>query len=206
MLPSAPKCFVVVRLLEGQSDQRELVLEVGRPISPLALGTRATWRVEGKDMADVHVLLAWSGSSLFVGATRGKYALLDGFPLAKQWTEVKSPAELSFGGARLSITKRAHRDELTAPPPAKRLRSDEESTCSDDERLQAALELVRGEEATCVAEVVIPAEEKPSSGGTARMKPLGRRPTVRPIVWPMHDSERTLIVPGGPASGPKMPQ
>jgi hypothetical protein len=198
--------FVVIRLLDGQSDQQELLLEVGRPISPLALGARATWRIEGKDVAAVHVLLAWSGSSLFVGATRGQYALLDGFPLAKQWTEVKAPAELCFGGALLSITKRAHRDELAAPPQAKRLRRDDESTCSDDARLQAALELVRGEEPTCVAEVVIPPEAKPSTGGTARMKPLGRRPAVRPIVWPMHDSERTLIVPGGPASATRTPQ
>jgi hypothetical protein len=206
MLPSEPKRFVVISLLDGQSEQRELVLEVGRPISPMALGTRASWRIEGKDVAEVHVLLAWSGTTLFVGTTRGKHALLDGFPLAKQWTEVRTPAELSFGGARLTMTKRMQRDEPTAVPPAKRLRRDDESTCSDDERLQAALELVRGEEATCVADAVIPAEARPSSSGTAKMKPLPRRPALRPIVWPMHDSERTLIVPGGPASSTRIPQ
>lgn len=199
MPPADPKRFVVIRLLDGQSSQRELVLEVGKPISPMALGTRAVWRIEGKDVADVHVLLAWSGTTLFVGATRGKHALLDGFPLAKQWTEVRAPAELSFGGARLSITKQARREEPTAVPP-RRLRRDEESTCSDDVRLQAALELVRGEEATCEGEPMVAPEDKPSPGGTKKMKPLPRRPMLRPIVWPIHDSERTLIVPGGPAS------
>jgi hypothetical protein len=204
MPPSDPKRFVVIRLLEGQSEQKELVLEVGRPLSPLALGTRASWCVEGKDVAEVHVLLAWSGSRLFAGTTRGKYALLDGFPLAKQWTEVRVPAELSFGSVRLAMIARAHREEATVPP-ARRLRRDDEPTCTDDVRLQAALELVRGEEATCIADVVIPPEAKPSTGSTTRNKPLTRRPPVKPIVWPMHDSERTLIVPGGPFSATKTP-
>lgn len=177
MPPSDPKRRVVVRLVDGQSEQEELVLEVGRPISPLAIGASATWRVTGRDVADAHVMLAWNGTSLFVGAARGQDALLDGFPLAARWTEVRMPSELLFGGARLKLSRSAGPDEVTEAPgedparlahvhrvepaAARRPHVDDAVTCLDDERLQAALRLFRGDaEVTCIAEVEIPAEAK----------------------------------------------
>ena len=134
--PTEEKCPVVVRLVEGQSDQQELVLEVGRPTAPLTLGKSAGWRIEGRAVAEAHVMIAWNGTSLFVGSAPGRHALLDGFPLAARWTEVRMPSELRFGGARLSISRRA-------PHAPTRHRRDDVATSPDDGRLQAALRLSR---------------------------------------------------------------
>ena len=191
-MPPSEKRRVVIRLVDGHSEQEELVLEVGRPISPLAIGASATWRIAGRDVADAHVMLAWNGTGLFVGAARGQNALLDGFPLATRWTEVRMPSELLFGGARLKISRSAGPDEVTEAPgedhgrlahlhrvepaAARRVHVDDAVTCLDDERLQAALRLFRGDgEVTCIAEVEIPAEAK----APVRVTP---------------DSERTLFV------------
>ena len=165
---------VVVRLLDGESERQELVLEVGRSTAPFALGTRAGWRIEGRDVADAHVMIAWNGTRLFVGSVSGREALLDGFPLAPRWTEVRVPSELRFGGARLSIARHPRRPDGGEPEAVSR---SDEATSSDDERLQAALQLSREEEATCIAEVIAPAE--------ARLPTKGIRTTP--------DSDRTIV-------------
>ena len=174
MSPTEAESAVVVRLLDGQSVQKELVLEVGRSRAPFALGTRAGWRIEGRDVAEAHVMIAWNGSCLFVGSASGREALLDGFPLAPRWTEVRLPSELRFGGARLSIARHPRGPDGSARTAAGR---DDEATSPEDERLQAALQLSREEEATCIAVVVVPAEARP--------------PTKRLRTTP--DSERTII-------------
>lgn len=175
MSPTEAESSVVVRLLDGQSEQQELVLEVGRSRAPFALGTRAGWRIEGRDVAEAHVMIAWNGTRLFVGSARGEEALLDGSPLAPRWTEVRVPSELRFGGARLSIARHPRRPDVSARTAAGR--DDEATSPEDDERLQAALQLSREEEATCIAKVVVPAE--------ARLPTKWIRRTP--------DSERTII-------------
>ena len=174
MSPTEAESSVVVRLLDGKSEQQELVLEVGRSRAPFALGTRAGWRIEGRGVAEAHVMIAWSGARLFVGSARGEEALLDGSPLAPRWTEVRVPSELRFGGARLSIARDPHQPDGSEFEAMGR---DDEATSPDDERLQAALQLSREEEATCIAEVVVPAE--------ARLPTTWLRRTP--------DSERTII-------------
>ncbi len=172
MSPINAKCPVVVRLLDGQSDRQELLLEPGRPTAPLTLGKSGTWRIEGRDVAEAHVMIAWNGTSLFVGSPRGPRALLDGFPLDTRWTEVRMPSELRFGGARLSISRRADR-------------RDDEATAPDDERLQAALRIARDEDATCIAQVIVPAEArlpaKPSPPMPRARPSAAMRPTLRAI-------------------------
>jgi hypothetical protein len=203
---SDSKMDVVIRVVEGESEQRELVLEAGCAIAPLALGRTRGWRIEAKEVAEAHVMLAWSGTSLFVGASRGEVALLDGFPLGPRWTEVRMPSELCFGGARLSIGRRAGPEDETMVPDsdeitciaepgasAPRVADLEAVTRMDEGRLRAAIELARAEEATCIATVDVPPEAR-RGGATAampplprpinhtmRMAPLARRPTLRPI-------------------------
>ena len=172
--PAEEKGPVVVRLLDGESEQQELVLELGRATAPFALGTRAGWRIEGRDVAEAHVMIAWNGTRLFVGSARGREALLDGFPLAPRWTEARVPSELRFGGARLSIARYPRRPDGSEPKAVSR---SDEATSHDDERLQASLQLSREEEATCIAEVIVPAE--------ARLPARWIRTTP--------DSERTII-------------
>jgi|GEM_PF-3154333 len=186
------KAAIVIRLVDGSSEQQELVLEMGRPIPPMMLGGQADWKIAGHEIADAHVILAWNGRSIYVATSRGQKALLDGFPLSTRWTEVRMPGELRFGEACLTIGRRAGPDDTTAPPrdrarrahvhhttrgAPRRLRRDDEATCPDEERVQAALRLACQSESTCIADVVIP--------------PAARRPSADETVAP--DSDRTLV-------------
>ena len=187
------KAAIVIRLVDGSSEQQELVLELGRPIPPMMLGGQADWKIAGRDIADAHVILAWNGRSIYVATSRGQKALLDGFPLSTRWTEVRTPGELRFGDACLSIGRRAGLDDTTAPPrdrlsrrahvhhttrgAPRRLRRDDEATCPDEERVQAALRLACQSESTCIADVVIPS--------------AARRPSADETAAP--DSDRTLV-------------
>jgi hypothetical protein len=111
---------------------------------------------------------------------------------------VKTPSELRFGGARLSIARAPRRPDGTEPKGVGR---DNEATSPDDERLQAALRLSRDEDATCIAKIVVPAEaRRPADRRVAmpRVRPLQARPTLRPIaarppVGRAPNSERTII-------------
>ena len=176
MPPSNTHGDVVVRLLSGESDQHELVLKAGCPIPPIGLGTHGGWAIKGRQVAKVHVMLAWSGATLFVGTLGGEGALLDGFPLGARWTEVRAPSELRFGNARLSIGRRVGPDVETevpseeatqhtwgsagAQPAVRRVWTDDEVTSLDDGRMLDALRLTRDDEVTCIAEVDVPPEAK----------------------------------------------
>jgi hypothetical protein len=203
---------VVVRLLIGESDQHELVLKAGCPIPPLGLGTHGGWAIQGRQVARVHVMLAWSGETLFVGTPGGEAALLDGFPLGTRWSEVRAPSELRFGNARLSIGRRAGPDEETAVPPeeatqhtwgsagaqpaVRRVWTDDQVTMMDDGRLQEALRLTRDDEVTCIAEVDVPPEAKrPAPVAAARTVAAVPRLTVRRKSAPPTKLERPTTPP-----------
>jgi len=107
---------IVLRLLDGRSDQRELVLEGGLPIPPFVVGSRGPWRIDGSHVAGAHVMLAFNGKTLYVRAFRGEKALLDGAPLDGRWRESELPGELRFGSARVSIGRRAGPEDATVIP------------------------------------------------------------------------------------------
>lgn len=197
---SNDKSDVVLRLLDGRSDQRELVLEGGLPRPPFAVGSRGAWCIEGGHVAEAHVMLAFNGAKLYVCAARGEKALLDGAPLDARWIEASMPSLLRFGSARLSIGRRAGPEEETqAPRPSHddatriadvrvsplacsvRSPREDEDTCFDDARLQAALRLSVKEEVTCVPEVEAPVASLRAPVGTTSMRPL-RRPAIRTLV------------------------
>lgn len=199
---------VVVRLLSGESDKHELVLKAGCAIAPIALGTHGRWIIRGRQVARVHVMLAWSGETLFVGTPGGEAALLDGFPLGTRWTEVRPPSELRFGSVRVIIGRRAGPDEETEVPPeevtehtwgsapalpaVRRVWTDDQVTCMDDGRLEEALRLTRDDEVTCIAEVDIPADAKrPALAAPARTTAAAPRVTVRRKSTPPPRLERS---------------
>ena len=72
---------LVVRLLDGRSEQRVLALEAGQAQRPFAVGRQSNWTVDAPHVAAAHVILAFNGSELYVCAVRGERALLDGKPL-----------------------------------------------------------------------------------------------------------------------------
>lgn len=211
MLPSNhTRGDLVVRLLSGESDQHELVLSAGCPIPPIGLGTHAAWSIRGRQVAKVHVMLAWSGDTLFVGTPGAEAALLDGFPLGARWTEVRAPSELRFGNVRLSIGRRAGPDEETevppeeatqhtcgsveAPPVVRRVWTDDQVTCMDDGRILEALSRTRDDEVTCIAEVDVPPEAK-------RPVPVVRRRSEPPRIVRRTMPPPLPAVDVAPASG-----
>ena len=205
MPPSSTKGDVVLRLLDGRSEQRELVLGGGRARPPFALGRRGGWRIDAGHVAEAHVMLAFNGSNLYVCASRGEKALLDGVPLDGQWRQASTPSELRFGSARMSIGRRAGPEEETQLPnseatriadvsvPEPRSRREDEATCFDPERLRAALALSRqDDDVTRIAEltrfvipdgVEAPVPPKAASVRSVEMPPFPR-PAIRTIRMP----------------------
>lgn len=169
---------VVLRLLDGRSERREIVLVGGRAQAPFAVGGQAAWCVSAGHVASSHVMMAFNGDRLFICAAPGEMALLDGRPLDTRWTEAAMPSELRFGGARVSIGRRAGPDDTTQVPddeatqiadalqlaaaararPAVHALREADTTCFDEGRLQAALRLCVPDDAvTRIAEVEVPA-------------------------------------------------
>jgi hypothetical protein len=148
-------------------------------------------------------MLAFNGRNLYVCASRGQRALLDGVSLDGQWRLAATPSELRFGGARMSIGRRGEgaagpEEETQMPhseatriadvsvpePRSPRARREEEVTCFDPERLRAALALFKqDDEVTRIAGVEVPAPPKPASVGSVQLPPLPR-PAIRTIRMP----------------------
>jgi hypothetical protein len=200
MPPSNTKGDIVLRLLDGRSEQRQIVLDGGRARPPFAVGRRGAWRIDGGHVARAHVMLAFNGSVLYVCAIGGQKALLDGTPLDGRWMEVSLPSVLRFGSARLGIGRRAGPEEVTQLP-----RREEEATCYDEARLQAALALsTQDEEVTCIAEVEVPDAARRPLVEAAPPRPV-RRPTIvcavakppppPPILQSLPESARTWAAP-----------
>lgn len=212
MLPNSARGDVVLRLLDGRSEQRELVFEGGRARTPFALGSRGGWRIDAGHVAEAHVLLAFNGHHLYVCASRDEMALLDGVPLDAQWREAPTPSELRFGSARMSIGRRAGPEEDTQSPEPEATRMvdmclpkraptllrsprDDEDTCFDEERLRAALALSRqDEDVTRIAELDAPAV------ATKVALPF-RRPAIRTIRMPTA-SRLSSMPPTNPSEAP----
>jgi hypothetical protein len=169
---------LVVRLLDGRSEQRELVLEDGVPHPPVVLGSAAAgsaWHIDAGHVAAQHVVLAYNGRDLYVGAARGEAALLDGAPLGARWVVASVPCELRFGSARVSVRRRPSPPDAAPPPPPPLeptvVPRSEEKTSIDDARLAAALRLsIEGHR------LPVPAPPPPLP---PPLPPL-RRPPIRP--------------------------
>lgn len=156
-----PPCShdVVLRVLDGRCDQREVLLEGGHPLTPFAVGSQGAWCIDGGHVAEAHVMLAFNGKKLYVRALQGEKALLDDIPLDGRWREAAMPGELRFGSARVSIGRRSGPEDQTQIPgdddddastciavrvekrSGLRTPREDEATCFDVERLLAALVL-----------------------------------------------------------------
>jgi len=199
-MPSNKKSTdIVLRLLEGTSEERELVLDGGTPQPPFTVGIGGAWRITAGRVAKLHVMLAFNGKALYVCAVGRERAHLDGVGLDSRWVEAATPSELRFGGARVSIGRKASPEEETqypsfhpaqdeatrvsdvrVPPAAQSGRSsvNDAVTCFDADRLLEALaKSTRHEEVTCLADVQVPAEARRPPVVTPA-QPQFRRPTV----------------------------
>jgi hypothetical protein len=174
---------LVVRLLDGHSEQRVRVLEAGRPLPPFAVGRRGAWAVDARRVAAAHVYFAFNGKDLYLCAVRGERALIDGKPLGRRWAVAPVPCELRFGEARLIIRTRTGDEETVSPlADSRRIRHVEEPTSIDEGRLAEALRLSMEDAempATSLVDVPVVAPRRPRL--TPPLPPL-RRPAIRAII------------------------
>jgi hypothetical protein len=163
-------------------------------------------------------MLAFNGACLFACALPGELALLDGAPLDGRWTEVPTPSELRFGGARISVGRRAGPDELTEVPGDEATRIEEptaianvarfgagraeEVTCFDEGRLQAALRLSassggtsvpESSDVTCIAAGGVPAAAKGPTTDEKTTPPSPPLPAPRPVAATVRIEKRTVL-------------
>jgi hypothetical protein len=181
---------VVLHLLEGRSERHEIVFQPGVALPPFAVGSHASWSISAAHVDPAHVMFAFNGTRLFVCALRGAMAVLNGAPIGTHWTEVDLPSELRFGGVRIHITSHARsrwvstiavsNQEATRIVDLERVVAkappvhDKAATTLDDERLEAALRLLRsGEDVLCSAE---PTRVPPTTRSNAQ-RPA--RPKIR---------------------------
>ncbi len=179
---------LVVRLLDGRSEQRVLALEAGQAQRPFAVGRQSNWAVDAPHVAAAHVVLAFNGSELYVCAVRGERALLDGKPLGRRWTVAAVPCELRFGSARLVVRTRVGDEETVSPLADSRRpsRAVEEHTTIDELRLAEALRLSMEDAGMpATAEVDVPLAPSRRSSRVSTPTPPLRRPAIRPIVIPV---------------------
>jgi hypothetical protein len=231
-MPPTSNGDVVLYLLDGRSDRREIVLEQGQSLPPFAAGSHAGWSVSATDVVGAHVMFAFNGTRLFVCALRGAPADLDGAPLDMRWTEAAVPSELRFGGARIRIDHLMAEEEapdatlVSADGPAADAphaadgdatrivdlqtlaagamarARDAATTCLDDARLQAALRLCAS--AAAEAEEAEAAAAAKRAAEPTKVAPSSRAPASRPVPWTA--MRRPLVRPARrDASSPDAP-
>jgi hypothetical protein len=219
MLRCDSKGDFVLRVLDGRSERREVAFTLGHALPPFAVGSEAAWSVSAVRVARAHVMLAFNGARLFACALPGELALLDGAPLDGRWTEMKTPSELRFGGARISVGRRAGPDELTEVPGDEATRIEEptaianvarvgagraeEVTCFDEDRLQAALRLSAAasggtsvpasSDVTCIAAVGVPAAAKGPANDEITTPPSPPLPAPRPVAATVRIAKKTVL-------------
>ena len=187
---------LVLRLLDGRSEQRVVVLEAGVPRPPFSMGGGGAWTVDTGHGAAQRVILAFNGWDLYVCAVGGHLARLDGEPIGRRWVIAPVPCELRFGRARVAIRTRGDDAESVSPLAQSRRALDLEARTSIDERrLAEALRLSMGNDAgmPATAEVDVPvvAPRAPRATGATPLLPPLRRPVVRAIV-PIAHFQRSL--------------
>jgi len=177
---------LVLRLLDGRSERRVVVLKAGLARPPFSMGRGGAWTVDTGHVAAQHVMLAFNGSDLYIGAVGGERALLDGEPVGHRWAIAPVPCELRFGCARIAIRARASDDETISPlAQSRRARDLEERTSVDEQRLAEALRRsMENAEMPARAEVDVHVVAPRAPRGPRATPPLAplRRPVVRSIV------------------------
>jgi hypothetical protein len=105
---------LVVRLLSGEGSQREMSFAMGRPAPFLSVGARGAWKVLGRGVAPIHVVLAFNGQGLFACVRSDVDFEIDGERVTSQgWVPVPVGAMLQFGAVRLAVLRRVR--EGSAP-------------------------------------------------------------------------------------------
>lgn len=100
----APSAWARVRLVKGQSAGGLWDVSSEIPEARIALGKKATWRVDAPGVADTHVELFWDGAALWVAdALEGAGNVrVDGQHI-DTWYALSGRARVEFGGAALLV-------------------------------------------------------------------------------------------------------
>jgi hypothetical protein len=101
-----PPSDVVLRVRRGSAGSNTLRFRGGEEVKPLSIGQKGWWSVSAEGVEDQHVYVHFDGKKLRAMAVHPQNPpLLDGFPLARKWTEVPSPSVIALGAARILVDR-----------------------------------------------------------------------------------------------------
>ncbi len=214
-----PSEELVIEVEVGIADPPFIAIPRGQVLSPMSVGRRGMWRIEGSGVLDVHAYVYFDGKRFFLQSVDERTPVIaHGHPIGRAWTSVSPPCKIELGTARLHFRatytegpdlddqETAVLDRRAAGPLARPFKPGEFARRVDSEStrvkpLDAETVAVR---AATPGHPPLPAppppgppvEEIPTPAHLLR-PPLGRAAAPPPVDEPM-DATRSAVVAGLP--------
>lgn len=94
---------VLLTVDNGQTEMPSRVLLKGTRLGPTTVGSQGHWVIEGPGVEEVHLVLWFDGSLLWVAAQPGCRVLLNGENVGLEFRLVSVPSDICFGNARIGV-------------------------------------------------------------------------------------------------------
>ena len=97
-----PSEELVVEVEVGIADPPFIAIPRGQVLSPMSVGRRGMWRIEGNGVLDVHGYVYFDGKRFFLQTVDERSPVIaHGQPIGRAWTSVSPPCKIEMGSARL---------------------------------------------------------------------------------------------------------
>src|SRR5512140_3795475 len=97
-----PSEELVVEVEIGIADPPFIAIPRGQVLSPMSVGKRGMWRIEGGGILDVHGYVYFDGKRFFLQSVDERSPVIaHGQPIGRSWTSVSPPCKIEMGSARL---------------------------------------------------------------------------------------------------------
>jgi hypothetical protein len=97
-----PSEELVVEVEIGIADPPFIAIPRGQVLSPMSVGRRGMWRIEGGGVLDVHGYVYFDGKRFFLQSVDERQPIVaHGQPIGRAWTSVSPPCKIEMGSARL---------------------------------------------------------------------------------------------------------
>jgi hypothetical protein len=97
-----PSEELVVEVEIGIADPPFIAIPRGQVLSPMSVGKRGMWRIEGSGVLDVHGYVYFDGKRFFLQSVDERSPVVaHGQPIGRAWTSVSPPCRIELGSARL---------------------------------------------------------------------------------------------------------
>lgn len=96
---------VTVVVARGNAKDVATTFRAGSRVTPIGVGTRGQWAIEGAGIAPVHFFLAYDNDMLFCASVAGvEPPRVNGVPVPTEWVRLDVPSAITFGDAELIVT------------------------------------------------------------------------------------------------------